>query len=49
MRKALDEGERGATPDIPAIAAALGPVVLPSVAGRGASERERIERRRRRG
>jgi methionine synthase I (cobalamin-dependent) len=49
MRKALDEGERGATPDIPTIAAALGPVVLASVGGPREAERDRGERRRRRG
>ena len=49
MRRALDEGERGVTPDIPTIAAALGPVVLPSVTGASEAERERGERRRRRG
>ena len=49
MRHALDEGVRGATPDIPTIAAALGPVVLPSVSGASQAERERGERRRRRG
>ena len=47
MRRALDEGARGATPDIPTIAAALGPVIMPSVTG--ASQAERGERRRRRG
>jgi methionine synthase I (cobalamin-dependent) len=49
MRKALDEGGRGATPDVPAIAAALGPVVLPSADGTREAERDRGERRRRRG
>jgi hypothetical protein len=45
----LDEGERGAPPAIPAIAASLGPVVLPSVGGAREAERDRGERRRRRG
>ena len=49
MRQALDAGARGARPDIPTIAAALGPVVLPSVTGASDAERERGERRRRRG
>ena len=49
MRQALDAGARGARPHIPTIAAALGPVVLPSVTGASDAERERGERRRRRG
>jgi methionine synthase I (cobalamin-dependent) len=49
MRKALDEGERGAPPDVPTIAAALGPVVLPSADNAREAERDRGERRRRRG
>ena len=35
-------------PDLPTIAAALGPVVLPTVTGASVAERERGERRRRR-
>jgi hypothetical protein len=49
MRRVLDQGERGTTPTIPEIAAALGPVILPSVTGASDAERERGERRRRRG
>ena len=43
MRAALDQGDRGPRPEIAAIAAALGPVILP-----GAPAGERGERRRRR-
>ena len=49
MRHALDTSGRASPPDIPTIAAALGPVVLPSVTGASDTERERGERRRRRG
>jgi methionine synthase I (cobalamin-dependent) len=49
MRQALNEGEPGAPPDIPTIAAALGPVVVPSIGGAREAERDRGERRRRRG
>jgi methionine synthase I (cobalamin-dependent) len=48
MRAALDSGQAGAAPDIPTIAAALGPVVLPSVGRPGEAQRDREERRRRR-
>ena len=45
MRAALDAGTRGPTPAIAEIAAALGPVILPSTA---AAPADRGERRRRR-
>jgi 5-methyltetrahydrofolate--homocysteine methyltransferase len=48
MREALDHGEAGPAPDLAAIPAGLGPVVVPAAPG-GEAERERGERRRRRG
>jgi methionine synthase I (cobalamin-dependent) len=48
MRRALDTVEAGAAPDLATIAAALGPVMLPTVTGASVAERERGERRRRR-
>ena len=47
MRRSLDESEPGPVPEIGAIAAVLGPVVVPRVDG-AAPERDRGERRRRR-
>jgi 5-methyltetrahydrofolate--homocysteine methyltransferase len=49
MRRALDEAAPGPTPDVAAIAAALGPVVVPQSAPAGAGPEPRGERRRRRG